>query len=275
MVKESNLEKGISAIIPTYKGEAFISKLLDSLINQSIDPKLFEAIFIVNGEPDSTPDIIKKYQKENPQINIILTYSDPGVCNARNVGIDLSTREYSIFIDDDDYVSPFYLEELYAKASLDTISLCYPYAFNDGTPEIQLPYYITDAYEYCSRQTRCLKLSSKVRKYFSGPCMKLIPMDIIKERRFDVNFRNGEDTLFMFLISDRFRYFAITSPSAVYYRRYRLGSALFNKRSLKERVVNCILHQFYYVRIFISNPFKYNFTFFVSRFLGEFVSIRN
>ena len=47
MVKESNLEKGISAIIPTYKGEAFISKLLDSLINQSIDPKLFEAIFIV------------------------------------------------------------------------------------------------------------------------------------------------------------------------------------------------------------------------------------
>ena len=35
MVKESNLEKGISAIIPTYKGEAFISKLLDSLINQS------------------------------------------------------------------------------------------------------------------------------------------------------------------------------------------------------------------------------------------------
>ena len=50
MVKESNLEKGISAIIPTYKGEAFISKLLDSLISQSIDPHLFEAIFIVNGE---------------------------------------------------------------------------------------------------------------------------------------------------------------------------------------------------------------------------------
>ena len=43
MVEENNLEKGISAIIPTYKGEAFISKLLDSLINQSIDPKLFEA----------------------------------------------------------------------------------------------------------------------------------------------------------------------------------------------------------------------------------------
>ena len=113
MVKESNLEKGISAIIPTYKGETFISKLLDSLINQSIDPKLFEAIFIVNGELDSTPDIIKKYQEENPQINIILTYSEPGVCNARNAGIDIANRQYTIFIDDDDYISYNYFEKLY------------------------------------------------------------------------------------------------------------------------------------------------------------------
>ena len=46
MIKESNLEKGISAIIPTYKGEAFISKLLDSLINQTINPNLFEAVVL-------------------------------------------------------------------------------------------------------------------------------------------------------------------------------------------------------------------------------------
>ena len=56
---------------------------------------------------------LSKIPKENPQINIILTYSDPGVCNARNVGIDLSTREYSIFIDDDDYISHNYFEKLY------------------------------------------------------------------------------------------------------------------------------------------------------------------
>lgn len=140
MVKESNLEKGISAIIPTYKGEAFISKLLDSLINQSIDPKLFEAIFIVNGEPDSTPDIIKKYQKENPQINIILTYSDPGVCNARNVGIDLSTREYSIFIDDDDYISHNYFEKLYQYAQPNRIVIGTFMDVNEDTGEIQESY---------------------------------------------------------------------------------------------------------------------------------------
>ena len=52
MIKESELKDGISAIIPTYKGEKYISKLLDSLINQNMDSNLFEAIFIVNGEID-------------------------------------------------------------------------------------------------------------------------------------------------------------------------------------------------------------------------------
>ena len=86
MVKESDLKDGISAIIPTYKGEKYITRLLDSLINQSIDFNLFEAIFIVNGKLDSTPDIIKKYQAENPEVNIILTESKKGVSNARNKG---------------------------------------------------------------------------------------------------------------------------------------------------------------------------------------------
>ena len=51
MIKESDLKDGISIIIPTYKGEKYISKLLDSLISQTIDFNLFEAIFIVNAWP--------------------------------------------------------------------------------------------------------------------------------------------------------------------------------------------------------------------------------
>lgn len=266
----------ISVIVPTYKPQYYLWECLDSLKAQTFPRSDFEILLVLNGCCEPYKSKIEEYLLMNMMRNVRLIQTDqPGVSNARNIALDQAKGSYIAFIDDDDYVSSSYLEELYSQASSDTISLCYPYAFNDGAPEIQLPYYITDAYEYCSHQTRSLKLSSNVRKYFSGPWMKLIPMKIIQERRFNVLFRNGEDTLFMFFISDRFRYFTITSPSAVYYRRYRSGSALFNKRSLKERIVNCILHQFYYVRIFISNPFKYNFTFFVSRFLGEFVSIRN
>ena len=65
-------ENGISVIIPTYKGEKYISKLLDSVVNQTIDFNLFEVIFIVNGEKDNTTKIIEKCIKDNPKVNIIL-----------------------------------------------------------------------------------------------------------------------------------------------------------------------------------------------------------
>lgn len=191
MVKESNLEKGISAIIPTYKGEAFISKLLDSLINQSIDPKLFEAIFIVNGEPDSTPDIIKKYQKENPQINIILTYSDSGVCNARNVGIDLSTREYSIFIDDDDYISHNYFEKLYQYSQPNRIVIGTFMDVNEDTREIQESYLSKPLLENSGIVEN--PYNDKMQRILVITTDKLIPTKYVKNSSFNPDLKNGVD----------------------------------------------------------------------------------
>ena len=140
MVKESDLKDGISAIIPTYKGEKYITRLLDSLINQSIDYNLFEAIFIVNGKLDSTPDIIKKYQAENPEVNIILTESKKGVSNARNKGIELASIKYSIFIDDDDFISENYFEELYKFVKPNRIVLGTFYDIDDDTDEVIYSY---------------------------------------------------------------------------------------------------------------------------------------
>ena len=140
MIKESELKDGISAIIPTYKGEKYISKLLDSLINQNMDSNLFEAIFIVNGEIDSTPDIIKEYQKNNPEVNIILTESEKGVCNARNKGIELASRKYCIFIDDDDYISDNYFEEVYKHVKPNRIVLGTFYDIDEDSGEFIYSY---------------------------------------------------------------------------------------------------------------------------------------
>lgn len=172
------------------------------------------------------------------------------------------------FIDDDDLISPVYLQELYEKASPDTISLCYPYAFNDGKIEIQLPYGITDAYSYCIEH-KCNKLSSRVRKYFSGPCMKLIPMSFIQDRRFDVRFKNGEDCIFMFLISDKFKRMAFTSKLAIYYRRFREGSAVTTKRPKKEEMINSLKCMTQYTKIFFRG--NYSMYFYCSRIIAELI----
>ncbi len=228
----------ISVIIPSYKPQDYLWQCLNSLASQTLSKEEFEIILVLNGCNEPFNSDIKKYinNHQDLQFNFIQT-NQGGVSNARNLALNEAIGEYITFIDDDDYVSPSYLEELYAKSALDTIALCYPYAFKDGNPEKQLPYRITNAYNSLSRFGKQPYLKS--RKFFSGPCMKLIPRHMVENRRFDINFKNGEDALYMFLISDHFKYVDYTSTKAIYYRRIRVGSASC-KKSIAYKFCNSI-----------------------------------
>lgn len=156
----------------------------------------------------------------------------------------------------------------FSRERLIRAMLCYPYAFNDGKIEKQLSLYgVTDAYNYCTEH-KCNKLTSMVRKYFSGPCMKLIPISFIQDRRFDVRFKNGEDSLFMFLISDKIKKFAFTSKDAVYYRRYRDNSAYTRSKTKREIIANKTSLIKAYISIYLRRPQKYSLLFFITRLLG-------
>lgn len=260
----------ISVIIPSYKPQSYLWECLESLCKQTFPISEFEILLILNGCCEPYKSQIEEFVVNNEMHNVRLFQTDQsGVSNARNIGLDQAQGDYIAFIDDDDYVSPSYLMELYEKVSPNTISLCYPYAFSDGYPEIQLPYYITDAYNYCCYKEENIKLSSKVRKYFSGPCMKLIPTSFIQGRRFDVRFHISEDTLFMFLISDHFHSFAVTSKNAIYYRRYRQRSATMFRRTFNQKTKNVFRVISSLSKIYFKGYPRYNCTFYLSRVLGQ------
>ena len=124
----------------------------------------------------------------------------------------------------------------------------------------------SEAYEYCIRKG-CNSISSKVRKFFSGPCMKLIPMSYIQDKRFNINFKNGEDCIFMFLISNKFQKMAFTSKNAIYYRRFREGSAVTTERSKKEQLQNSLKCMNEYTKIFLRG--NYSLYFYASRIVAE------
>lgn len=260
----------ISVIIPTYKPQSYLWECLNSLRCQTLSKDDFEILLILNGCLEPYQSQIEDYLLTNelPNLRLIHTYHS-GVSNARNIGLDSAKGDYIAFIDDDDYVSNSYLEELYKKVTPNTISLCYPYAFNDGYPDIQLPYTKTDVFEFYRHNKGTFNLSSKVRKYFSGPCMKLIPMSFIQGRRFDIRFNNGEDTLFMFLISDRIKNITFSSDNAIYYRRFRTNSAFMSKRSFYKRVMNSLRLILSFSKIYFKHFTQYNFIFYITRVLGQ------
>lgn len=259
----------ISVIIPTYKPKDYLWECLESLIKQTFNKDDFEIILVLNGCCEPWKQKIENYISKNMHdMNICFFQTDaPGVSNARNIALDNAKGEYITFIDDDDYISSVYLQALYDKATPETVSLCYPYAFNDECPNVQLPYRITDAYNNCTKKN-IKTLTSVARKFFSGPCMKLIPSNIIRNYRFDIRFKNGEDSLFMFSISDKIKKIDFTSKEAVYYRRYRTNSATSNLSSLNQKMKHVIKMIYGYCEIYSKG--KYNKIFFITRILAAF-----
>ena len=258
----------ISIIVPTYKPQAYLWECLDSIYKQTFPKTDYELVLVLNGCCEPYNSQIKDWLSKHADLQVQYFQTDKcGVSNARNIALDNVNGEYVTFIDDDDLISPMYLEELYEKVNPNTVSVCYPYAFNDGKIEKQLPYGITDAYNYCIEH-KYNKLSSRVRKYFSGPCMKLIPMSFIHDRRYDVRFKNGEDSLFMFLISDKIKKVAFTSKDAIYYRRYRDNSAYTRGKTKRENIANKMNMIKAYISIYLRKPQKYSLLFFITRLLG-------
>ncbi len=263
----------ISVIIPTYKPKEYINECLASLGRQTLDNRLFEIIIVLNGcgEPWYTKinELCHKLLPNN-LVRIIQT-DKGGVSNARNIALDMAKGEYIAFIDDDDYISPAYLEELLRFSSPGCVAISDSIYINDATKQENY-----DNAHHCN----FLKNSSRnnpslysSRVFFNGPCMKLIHTDIIGTRRFDVRFANGEDNLMMFGISDRISQIKFTSPKAIYYRRIRQNSATTTKYNKKEMFWLSFRIMREYCRYLKENPFRYNLLFAMSRFVAEIKSI--
>lgn len=253
----------VSVIIPSYKPQDYLWECLKSLHTQTMNHDDFEILLVLNGCSEPYSSQIRNYiasDMNGTNIRFIQT-DEAGVSNARNIGLDNAIGDYITFIDDDDYVSPSYLQDLYSVASPSIISRSDAVAFtvdDAGNKIFDWTYVEHSSFKktsYAGIQPYCNA------HCFAGSCMKLIYRDIIGDRRYDPRFSNGEDTLFMFLLSDRFQYVKSASDSAIYYRYRRAGSA-FRTYTFKKRLPNCIKRIAEYTRIYLSGIGRYSFKFY-------------
>ena len=106
------MNKKVSVIIPVYNAENYISKCLESILNQSY--KNIEIVVINDGSTDKSEELIKAYQDKDNRI-VYLSQKNSGPSVARNNGIGHSTGEYLVFIDSDDIAERTYVELLLKK----------------------------------------------------------------------------------------------------------------------------------------------------------------
>ncbi len=112
-----------SIIIPLFNCESYISKCLDSLINQDFPKNNYEIIVVNDGSTDGSKKIVEEIKKRNDNI-VIINKKNGGLSSARNAGLSVAKGEYIIFIDADDYVESSLLSEIDKENNDSDLVIC-------------------------------------------------------------------------------------------------------------------------------------------------------
>lgn len=101
-----------SLILPVYNVEKYLPKCLESCLAQDIPQDEYEIIVVIDGSPDASLDIARRYRLEHDCIKI-MNRQNGGLSAARNSGLKSAVGKYVWFIDADDYIMPNVLKTIY------------------------------------------------------------------------------------------------------------------------------------------------------------------
>lgn len=214
----------ITLLVPSYKGEVFIRKCLESIVAQTFDRSRFEVRVVVNGEPDGAVQIAHEVlgAADSLQYEVMLE-EFASLSNARNVAIDAARGSWITWVDVDDWLSPNFLEALASSARSGVVPIATVIDVVDTTGEEVLSPIAQQVDEFAPGMHSAVDLW---RPLTFAAC-KLLPTELARQHHFDVELRNGEDVAYFSPFFSKFGLQMDNSPAhagASYYRLVREGS---------------------------------------------------
>ena len=196
----------ISIILPTYNGEKFISKAIESCLEQSY--RNFELIIVNDCSTDNTPSLINEFAKKDTRIRIIHNATNQRLPRSLNIGFTEARGDFFTWTSDDNYYAPDALEKL-----IDTLKK------ND---EVDIAY---SSYRFINEHNRILETFGDepehlLFKCITGACFlyrKQVHIDLkgYAEDKFRM-----EDMDFWLRAATKFRYKFIDGKDLYFYRKH-------------------------------------------------------
>ena len=91
----------ISIIVPVYNVEQYLSRCVDSLVNQTYHN--IEIILVDDGSPDRSGEICDEYAKKDKRVKVI-HQSNGGLSDEMNTALYIAKGDYLMFVDSDDWI---------------------------------------------------------------------------------------------------------------------------------------------------------------------------
>ncbi|MDR0646255.1 MAG: glycosyltransferase [Elusimicrobiota bacterium] len=218
----------ISIIIPVYNVEKYLSRCLDSVINQTY--KNLEIICINDGSHDNSKTILEEYQKRDPRIKII-RQENKGVSSARNTGLNICKGDYIGFVDSDDHTALDFYDKLLTAALNTSSDMVIGNKEHIGFPGAKI--------YPSSRKGIAVGLLEKLQKTDKEAvvCDTLFHRTLIKDNKINFNqhISYGEDQLFGIIALYYANKIAYVKEAYYYYVKNNLSAChnqdkeLFNK----------------------------------------------
>lgn len=222
------MEKVVSVIIPVYNVKKYLSKCIESVVNQTYNK--LEIILVNDGSNDGSNEICEKYKDQDNRI-VFISKENGGLSSARNVGLDISKGEYVTFLDSDDYIDRNMIRVLVNNLEKNQcdISIIDPVRVDESDNVI------------CSIKNKLERViynkEEAIEKYCEGKFIpawgKLYKKCLFDNIRFPIGVLN-EDEAIMIKVFDNCKRKIIYDNSQLYYYLYReSGSITNNKNSIK------------------------------------------
>ena len=104
--------KLVSIVSPCYNGESYIGRYFNAILAQTYRP--LELILVNDGSTDRTDEIVSEYREKLKESDILFKYikkNNEGLGAAINDGLKLTTGDYLIWPDTDDFLFPQSIEK--------------------------------------------------------------------------------------------------------------------------------------------------------------------
>lgn len=225
----------LSVIVPVYNVEKYLSKCIESILNQTfID---FELLLINDGSTDNSGVILDEFKAKDTRIRVFHTKNN-GVSCARNIGIEEAIGEWVCFVDSDDWIDSKHFENFFISKFRSNTIVYQGINFEYEREQITRPFF---QYNDLSLSITNGELIAQYKILHNGcPYCKLFNLHLIKAKhlRFNPEISIHEDHCFVWQYLEHIDNIELRKGSYYHYMKREVETLTSKSHTPKEYLIS-------------------------------------
>lgn len=221
---------GVSVVVASYREPDVTLRCLRSLAAQTLDAARYEIILVVNGTQAEDITAYSAFSAQNPEVRLRIIRSPlSGPSHPLNLGVAAARMTWITVVDDDDAVTPRYLEGLLTVAGPKIIPLT---RIDDVSPDgaVNTDNRINDQ---ISPLAGLMVPPEACMRALTFNTSKLVPTDWARHVMYDLTLASGQDVAFFGGLYSRYDFsFAVVPESLESAYLRSISNTSLTRRSL-------------------------------------------